>query len=263
MKLLALDIDDTLVMTGKLPSERLKRAIRLAENNGVTVVLATGRGFLGTKKIRESLSVFGPLIHYGGAVIRDGRTGEHLFVNYLRPDDVVTAFAIADTFDIHAQIYEEDTVVFRRENAFTKQYTSILNLPYIVDPQLLLRPLDNIPKVLFAVDPAQEKELYREIRALLPNHLSVLCSKPGFIEIGSVSSTKGKALEKVAAMLNIPREEVTAIGDNTLDLDMIEWAGTGVCVENANALVKEKADLIIGSCENDGVAEYLESFFAS
>ena len=263
MKLLALDIDDTLVMTGKLPSERLKRAIRLAENNGVTVVLATGRGFLGTKKIRESLSVFGPLIHYGGAVISDGRTGEHLFVNYLRPDDVVTAFAIADTFDIHAQIYEEDTVVFRRENAFTKQYTSILNLPYIVDPQLLFRPLDSIPKVLFAVDPAQEKELYREIRALLPNHLSVLCSKPGFIEIGSVSSTKGKALEKVAAMLNIPREEVTAIGDNTLDLDMIEWAGTCVCVENANALVKEKADLIIGSCENDGVAEYLESFFAS
>ncbi len=263
MKLLALDIDDTLVMTGKLPSERLKRAIRLAENNGVTVVLATGRGFLGTKKIRESLSVFGPLIHYGGAVISDGRTGEHLFVNYLRPDDVVTAFAIADTFGIHAQIYEEDTVVFRRENAFTKQYTSILNLPYIVDPQLLFRPLDSIPKVLFAVDPAQEKELYREIRALLPNHLSVLCSKPGFIEIGSVSSTKGKALEKVAAMLNIPREEVTAIGDNTLDLDMIEWAGTGVCVENANALVKEKADLIIGSCENDGVAEYLESFFAS
>ena len=63
-------------------------------------------------------------------------------------------------------------------------------------------------------------------------------------------------------MLNIPREEVTAIGDNTLDLDMIEWAGTGVCVANANPQVKEKADLIIGSCENDGVAEYLESVFA-
>ena len=49
---------------------------------------------------------------------------------------------------------------------------------------------------------------------------------------------------------------------HALDLDMIEWAGTGVCVANGNALVRQKADLIIGSCENDGVAEYLESIFA-
>ncbi len=262
MKLLALDIDDTLVSTGKLPSERLKHAIRLAEQNGVTVVLATGRGFLGSKKIRESLSVYGPLIHYGGAVVSDGRTGEHLFVNYLRPEDVITAFAIADAFGIHAQIYEEDTVIFRKANAFTERYTGVLNIPFLVDPNLLYRPLDNIPKVLFAVDPAREAELFQEIRALLPRHLSVLCSKPGFIEIGSVSSTKGSALKKVAAMLSVPREEVTAIGDNTLDLDMIEWAGTGVCVANGNALVKDKADLIIGSCDDDGVAEYLESLFA-
>lgn len=262
MKLLALDIDDTLVSTGKLPSERLKHAIRLAEQNGVTVVLATGRGFLGSKKIRESLSVYGPLIHYGGAVVSDGRTGEHLFVNYLRPEDVITAFAIADAFEIHAQIYEEDTVIFRKANAFTERYTGVLNIPFLVDPNLLYRPLDNIPKVLFAVDPAREAELFQEIRALLPRHLSVLCSKPGFIEIGSVSSTKGSALKKVAAMLGVPREEVTAIGDNTLDLDMIEWAGTGVCVANANPLVKEKADLVIGSCDDDGVAEYLESLFA-
>ena len=262
MRLLALDIDDTLVSTGKLPSERLKRAIRLAEQNGVTVVLATGRGFLGSKQIRESLSVYGPLIHYGGAVVSDGRTGEHLFVNYLRPEDVVTAFAVADAFGIHAQIYEEDTVVFRKANAFTERYTGTLRIPFIVDPDLLYRPLDNIPKVLFAVDPAREAELYQEIRALLPRHLSGLCSKPGFIEIGSVSSTKGSALKKVAAMLGVDRGEVTAIGDNTLDLDMIEWAGTGVCVANGNALVKEKADLIIGSCDEDGVAEYLESVFA-
>ena len=262
MKLLALDIDDTLISTGKLPSERLKTAIRLAERNGVIVVLATGRGFLGTKTIRETLSLYGPLIHYGGAIVSDGKTGEHLFVNYLRPEDIVTAFAVADAFEIHAQIYEEDTVIFRKANTFTEQYTGILKIPFIIDPDLLYRPLDNVPKVLFAVDPAREAELYREIRALLPHHLSVLCSKPGFIEIGSVSSTKGSALKKVAAMLNIDREDVTAIGDNTLDLDMIEWAGTGICVANGNALVKEKADLIIGACDDDGVAEYLESVFS-
>lgn len=262
MKLLALDIDDTLIGTGKLPSERLKRAVRMTEANGVTVVLATGRGFLGSKAIRDALLLTSPLIHYGGAVISDGRTGEHLYTNYLRPDDIVTAFAVADAFNIHAQIYEEDTVIFRKANAFTERYTSTLHIPFIVDPHLLYRPLDNIPKILYAVDPKEEAELHREIRALLPRHLSVLCSKPGFIELGSVGATKGKALERLAAMLGVAQADVTAIGDNTLDLDMIEWAGTGVCVANGNELVKSKADLIIGACEDDGVAEYLESLFS-
>ena len=261
MKLLALDIDDTLIGTGKMPSERLKRAIRLAEQNGVTVVLATGRGFLGTKAIRDALSLYGPLIHYGGAVISDGRTGKHMYENYLRPADIVTAFAIADAFDIHAQIYAEDTVIFRKANAFTERYTSTLRIPYLEDPNLLYRPLDNVPKVLYFVDVEREKELTAEIRNLLPRHISVLGSKPGFIELGSVGATKGTALERLAAMLGIEQSEVTAIGDNTLDLDMITWAGTGVCVANGNDLVKEKADLIIGACEDDGVAEYLESLF--
>ena len=261
MKLLALDIDDTIVGTGKLPSERLIRAVRTAEENGVTVVLATGRGFLGSKAIRESLALFNPLIHYGGAVISDGRTGEHLYTNYLRPQDVVTAFAIADAYEIHAQIYEEDTVIFRKRNAFTDRYTSILNLPFIEDPKLLFRPLNSIPKVLYAVDPKREEQLRKEIRSLLPKHLSVLTSKPGFIEIGSIGATKGKALERVAAILGIEQSEVTAIGDNTLDLDMIEWAGTGICVANGNTCVKDKADLVIGACDDDGVAEYLETCF--
>lgn len=263
MKLLALDIDDTIVSTGKLPSERLKRAIDRAKENGVTTVLATGRGFLGTKAIRDSLNLYTLLIHYGGAVISDGKTGEHLYTNYLRPQDVVTAFAIADTYGIHAQIYEENTVVFRKRNAFTDRYTGILNLPFIEDPNLLFRPLDNIPKVLYAVEPEREAELQKEIRSLLPKHLSVLTSKPGFIEIGSVGATKGKALMRVASMLGIEREDVTAIGDNTLDLDMIEWAGTGICVANGNEIVKKKADLVIGSCDDEGVAEYLESIFVT
>ena len=262
MKLLALDIDDTLIGTGKLPTERLKRAVRLAEDNGVKVVLATGRGFLGSKAIRESLSLFGPIINYGGAVVSDGKSGERLLEHFLRPDDVISAVAIADAFSIHVQIYEGDTVVFREENMFTKQYTGMLHLPFIVDPDLVFRPLDCIPKVLYAVDPKREADLYRDIRALLPEHLSVLTSKPGFIEIGSIRSTKGSALKWLAAELKIDRKDVTAIGDNTLDLDMIEWAGTGVCVENGNSLVKEKADLVIGSCDDDGVAAYLESVFA-
>ena len=262
MKLLALDIDDTLVTAGGPPSERLKAAIRRAEAHGVTVILATGRGFLGCKAFRDALGLYGPLIQYGGAMISDGRTGKHYHETYLRPQDVVTAIAAADAFGVHAQIYEGDTVIARAENDFTKWYTEKSGLPFVADPYLLYRPLDTVPKVLLKVDPAEEETMVREIRGLLPRHLSVLRSAPGFIEIGSVTATKGSALEKVAAMLGIARGDVTAIGDNTLDLDMLEWAGTGICVANGNETVKQKADLIIGACRDDGVAAYLESLYA-
>ena len=117
MKLLALDIDDTLIDTGKLPTERLKKAIRLTEANGVTVILATGRGFLGSRAIREALSLYGPLIHYGGAVVSDGRTGEHLFENYLRPQDVVTAIAVAPSRGSCARAVTS-RAVFNRSSPF-------------------------------------------------------------------------------------------------------------------------------------------------
>ena len=85
-------------------------------------------------------------------------------------------------------------------------------------------------------------------------------SLPGFIEINCLNTTKGTALEELARMLNIPRKQVAAIGDNYLDQEMIEWAGTGVCVADGAESVKELADVVIPACDEDGVAYFIEQY---
>ncbi len=258
MRILALDIDDTLVDTGKQISPRTERAIRAAAAQGILVVLATGRGFRGSRMIREQLGLQGPIINYGGAMVMDAATGTCLMAQYLQPDDVRSAFAAADRYGLHVQAYDGDTVLFRSENEFTARYTGALHLRYTVDPKLLERPLDRVPKVLMYVDPADEVVMAKRLANMLPDSLHVLCSKPGFLEIGCKTATKGRALQWIAQRFDVAQADVVAIGDNTLDLDMIQWAGEGCCVANGNEQVKKAADRILPSCADEGVAVYLE-----
>lgn len=260
IRLLALDIDDTLVDSSLRISDGNRDAISDVLRHRVTVVLASGRGYLGTKPVRDALALTTPAIVYGGAVIMDGKTDSILHAEYLDEADVRACFEIADRYSLHAQIYEGDTVVFRAENEFTRRYTANLHLPFRVDPDMLQKPLRHVPKVLLYVDPQDQEKYLAVLKKELPVHLHALTSKPGFLEIGGMACTKGTALKWLAEHLRIPREEVAAIGDNTLDLDMIRWAGVGCCVANGNAAVQAESDLVLPSCEDDGVAHFIRTY---
>lgn len=259
IRLIALDIDDTLVISGKPVSERNAEAIRKARKQGVKIVIATGRGFAGSAPIREQLQLDEPVINYGGALVSDGVSGKALYTHYLTEDEVRACFCAADTYGLHAQIYDGDAVIFRAWNKFTEAYTNIMHLPYRVDPDLLNGDLTTTPKVLMYTDPARVPEMIEKVGAMLPDSLHILTSKPGFLEIGSKTTDKATALSWIANYLGITREEVAAIGDNTLDQTMIEWAGVGCCVANGGDGVKAVSDRILPSCADDGVAYYIET----
>lgn len=259
IRLIALDIDDTLVISGKPVSERNAEAIRKAREKGVKVMIATGRGFAGSAPIRDQLHLDEPVINYGGALVSDGITGKPLYTHYLKEEEVRKCFEAADRYGLHAQIYDGDSVIFREWNAFTEAYTNVMHLPYRIDPNLLQGDLSTTPKVLMYTDPANVQEMIKKVSAMLPDTVHVLTSKPGFLEIGNVSTDKASALAWVSSYLGISREEVAAIGDNTLDLSMIQWAGTGCCVANGGDEIKKAADRILPSCADDGVAYYIEN----
>ena len=259
IKLIALDIDDTLLCAGKPVSSRNCAAIAAARAKGVKVVIATGRGFKGSAPVREQLHLTETVINYGGALVSDGVTGEPLFAHYMAEDEVRACFAAADAYGLHAQIYNGDEVIFRAENAFTKQYCGATNLPFCVDPDLLEHDLSTTPKVLLYCDPSVQAEMMEKVGAMLPPSLHLLTSKAGFLEIGSNETDKATALAWIAKHYGIEREEVCAIGDNTLDLGMIRWAGVGCCVANGAQIVKDAADLLLPSCADDGVAYYIET----
>lgn len=259
IRLLALDIDDTLVISGQPVSPRNAAAIAKAREKGVKVVIATGRGFLGSAPIRDQLNLTEAVINYGGALVSDGVTGKPLYTHYLTEEQVRACFAAADTFGLHAQIYDGDAVIFREWNEFTDRYTSIMHLPYRIDPDLLEHDLSTTPKVLMYAEPSRVPELIEKIGKMVPDSLQILTSKPGFLEVGNKAVDKATALEWIAGYYGISREEVAAIGDNTLDRSMIEWAGVGCCVANGGESVKAVSDRILPSCADDGVAYYIET----
>lgn len=261
IRLVALDIDDTLVDRSSIIPERSLTALRRAQEQGVEIVLATGRGYLGTEAIRKQLGQgFHYIICFGGSLVADYSTGDARIRRFLSEEDVATSIRIANELDLHVQIYQGDEVIFQRMTPFAEQYCAFQKLPCRTDEQMLEHDLSRVPKVLIYAPPEQE-EMYKDlVSQRLPKHLHALGSKPGFIEIGEKSVTKGSAVAALAKELGIAREQVAAIGDNTLDQDMIEWAGVGCCVQNGKDAVKSMADMVIPAQAEEGVAWYLEEY---
>lgn len=261
IRLIALDIDDTLVDHSSVIPPRSLRALRNAQARGTEIVLATGRGYLGTAAIREQLGEgFRYIICFGGALVADYATGAPRIHRFLKEEDVAACIRIANDLGLHVQIYQGDEVVVQHMTEFARQYCAYQKLPCRADEELLSHDLGSVPKVLIYAPPAQEEIYKRQVTARLPKHLHALGSKPGFIEIGDVSVTKGSAVRALARELGMERREVAAIGDNTLDQDMIEWAGVGCCVANGKDSVKAAADMILPAQAEEGVACFIEKY---
>ena len=261
IRLVALDIDDTLVDHSSLIPARSLNALRTAQAQGVEIVLATGRGYLGTKAIRQQLGEgFHYIICFGGALVAEYETGAPKIHRFLAEEDVAACIRIANDLGLHVQIYQGDEVIFQRMTAFAEQYCAYQKLPCRADEHLLRHDLGRVPKVLIYAPPEQEEKYKRLVAERLPKHLHALGSKPGFIEIGDVSVTKGSAVAALAAQLGIDRAQVSAIGDNTLDQDMIEWAGVGCCVANGKDAVKAASDMVIPAQAEEGVAWFIEKY---
>ena len=259
-KALFLDIDDTLVGSDKRISEKNLEAIRRAQANGIFVTIATGRGYLGAAGIWEKIGIRGPVIVYGGARVMDTRTDKEIFSAPIDPALIREALECAQEWGLHGQIYQDDTVIFAKENGFTQSYTSYLRLHYVVDPDMNKKEWHNVPKVLVYAEPGeQEREMIARFNRHFYERLEVASSKPGFIELNQFGMNKGTAMLRTAELLGISQAETVAVGDNTLDLQMIQMAGLGVCVENGQQVVKDVASLIAPACEADGVAWVIDN----
>ena len=261
IRLIALDIDDTLVDHSSIIPPRSLAALRRAQAQGVEIVLATGRGYLGTEAIRKQLGEgFHYIICFGGALVADYATGSPRIHRFLTEKDVAACIRIANELDLHVQIYQGDEVIIQRMTPFAEQYCAYQKLPCRADEHLLEHDLSNVPKVLIYAPPEEEEKYKQLVAARLPRHLHALGSKPGFIEIGDISVTKGSAVAALAKELHIEQAQVSAIGDNTLDQDMIEWAGVGCCVENGKEAVQAAADMVIPAQAEEGVAWFIEQY---
>lgn len=258
-KALFLDIDDTLVSKVHGISVGNKRAISAAIDAGVYVSLATGRGPLGAAGIVDEAGIKVPIIAYGGAMVADPVTGEQLFCAYIEPELITEALQLAHELGLHVQLYQNDTVIFERENEFTRRYTGAMYLPFKVDPDIRLKSWKS-PKVLAFALPEQEADALERFNERFSQRLEIASSKPGFVEINKFGCNKGVTMEWLCNRLGISMSECIAVGDNTLDIEMIKMAGLGVCVGDGQQVVKDAADVIAPACDDDAVKWVIERY---
>ncbi|NLJ57093.1 MAG: HAD family phosphatase [Firmicutes bacterium] len=260
-KLLALDLDETLLNAEHKISPRNAAALRRAVEQGILVTIATGRMFSSTLPYARELQIDLPLITYHGALIK--KAGGEVFRHSPLPfEKALEILQIGTEEGLHLQVYVDDRLYAQEENDYTRYYQTIapVSLGMVGNLPAFLAAEQREPTKLTIID--LEKRRLRRIQQQLQEKygedLFVLQSRPNFLEITAAEATKGQALRFLGEKEGIAPREMVAFGDSYNDVDMLKFAGLGVAVANAPQDVQAAADAIAGSNTEDGVARFIE-----
>jgi len=259
-KLIAIDIDDTLITDDKEVTPGTKAAIHQAVERGVHVTLATGRMYASASRIARQLELDVPIITYQGSLIKTALDGKVLYERHVPTDIAEDLFRYCAEHDLHIQAYHNDQLFAKKINDKLLDYCALSNVPYTIEPEI--EKLASLPqtKMIIIDEPAFLDELKPMFQARYGDRVHVTKSKPNFLEFIHPEGTKGHALRVLAEMFDCPLSSVIAIGDSWNDLEMLEAAGLGVAMGNAVPALKEVADYVTLSNNEEGVRHVLEKF---
>jgi len=262
LKMIAIDLDYTLLDKEWKISARNSEAIRTATDQGLKIILATGRMAASARKYAHQLGLDLPIITYNGALVEQGLSGEIIHRQVI---PVSIAAKIVNELlakKIFFQAYIQDRVFASEPNPYSLRYTRMTGVEVeIADiPELLAQEKEGLDKILCLVKEEESELIRRELEKAYGDYVHITSSKNNNLEIVHRGVNKGAALQTLAAKWGIKAEEIMAIGDSPNDKEMISYAGIGVAVENAHPEIKRIADYITSSHEEDGVAQAIERF---
>lgn len=262
-KLLALDVDGTLVTDTLVITGPVKKAVAAAIERGVVVTLATGRMFRSAVQFADELNLSAPLICYQGAMVKHSRTGETIFHQPVPLDLARQFIELTQKRGLHVNAYVDDHIYVAEMNDEAKYYSNLARVPAEVIGDLLNfidRPERAPTKLVIVTDEDKTLEVVNEFQAAFGHALYVTRSHARFTEAVHPDCNKGVALRALAKSLDIPVEKTIGIGDNLNDLPMLEMAGFSVAVANSTPGVKEKAGFVTEGAVGDGVVEAINRF---
>ncbi len=261
-KLLAFDLDDTLLDRNNKISDKNVETLRKAAAAGLIITIATGRMFQSALPYARQLGINVPLITYHGGLIKKAADGE---VIWHRPVPLEAAIQVAEyarEHGYHLNLFIDDYFCIPEENEYTRAYQTLSGVEFkiIGNAAEYLRKDKTPPTKMNIVSFAGTPQIMQEMAAEFAGVVHITMARPEFLEITNLEATKGRALRHLAEEAGIKREEVAAIGDSLNDIDMLEYAGTGVAVANARDEVKKVAQVITLSNLEDGVAYFIEKY---
>ncbi len=264
VRLLALDLDGTLVGRDLVIRPRVAEAVRRAIGSGVVVTIATGRMYRSSLPYAESLGLVAPIICYQGAYVRElpragGSPGQVLLHRTMPGAVAVEAIRWARErgFDPHVNI--DDRLVMQAGETTAEDYERLSGIGAEFVPDLPAAISGPITKVL-AVGTAPLPEAWLpEARAVFEGRAQVTVSHPNYLEWNAPGVTKGAAVRWLAARLGVPLEQAMAIGDQYNDAEMIAEVGHGVAMGDSPEAVRAAARHVTARFAEDGAALAIES----
>ncbi|MDN5347524.1 MAG: hypothetical protein PWP65_1088 [Clostridia bacterium] len=261
IKLVAIDLDGTLLDDDTRISGRSREAIRATRAAGVEVTLATGRMFCAALPFARELGLNLPLITYQGALVKNSGTGEVLYARFLSPDLARRIIRKIKSYGFPFNVYLDDFLCTEEDSPALREYTRKNRVPFQIAPDMLQFVGDREPiKILVMEDPDKLNALEADCRREFGGQVHMTRSFPYYLEFVHPEANKARGLEAVARYLRVAREEIMAIGDSFNDLEMFQYAGLAVAMGNAPEEVKAAAVYVTGTNNDGGVAEALERF---
>jgi Cof subfamily protein (haloacid dehalogenase superfamily) len=249
-------------MWGQALEPRTLDALARARDAGLRVIAVTGRMVQSARRVLAPAGLPDPVICYQGAAVVDagGRWLLH------RPIDVETArdaIAAVEAAGYTPNVYVDDELYVSKITEYGRQYADYqqIELHEVGDVKAWL---DRPPTKLVCVgDPDELTAFEGELTPVFGDRLWITKSLPYFLELATIGVSKGAGLDFLAEHLGFSPERTVAFGDGENDVELVEWAGYGVAVENAHERVKAVADWICGPSEDEAVAGVLEALLDS
>lgn len=265
IKLIAIDMDGTLLNSDHAVSQKVAESIRTAQAQGVEIILATGRPFSGMKPHIDALGIYNRgtyCISNNGALIQNFATGEVVYESLLTHEDYDRIEKLSRNFDVSMHVISEGAL-YTPNTAIGRYvvYESYLsNIPLIYRAPEDMESHRLYTKCLFSDVPEKLALVEAQIPEPFYEQYTVVKSAPFYLEFLHLDSSKGRALQRIANEFGLKKEEIMCIGDHQNDFSMFEVAGTKVAMGNAIELLKTHADFITTTNDQDGVAVAIERY---
>lgn len=263
-KLLVLDLDGTLTNAKKEITPHTETTLLRAQEQGVKIVLASGRPTYGIAPLADRLRLNdfeGYILSYNGGKIIDWSTKEVMYENVLSPEVYPYLYECARKNNFVILSYKNEYIVSEdATNEYVRHEAFLNKMESRTVPSFLEEINMPVPKCLIVGDPEPLSKLEAEMREQLQGRMNVFRSEPFFLELVPEGIDKARSLAVLLQETGLKREDMIACGDGFNDLSMIRFAGLGVAMANAQEVVKAEADYITLSNEEDGVAAVVEKF---
>ena len=262
IRLIAVDVDGTLLNGKKELTGAVRDAVAAVKERGLLFTIATGRDIRGLREFQDLLSPEVPVITYNGAEIRRAGSGELISAICLGETSAMEIIRKGLGYGFSVIVWSRGVLYIGQPGRYSQGYSEMYGIRELElrEPEALAR--QGVTKVIWAGAPGQIGGLEKELKETPIPGSECCTSDASYLEFMSEGVNKGAGLRAAAESLGLMNTEVMAVGDGHNDLPMLRWAGLSVAMGNASPEVKAAAGFVTESCERSGLAAALQKLLS-